>query len=148
MPLRNEPGFPVIINEVMASNNTSLKDPQDDFDDWIELHNTSEKEIDLSGKRLTDSLNPEDQWAIPANTIIPAGGYLIVWADNDKPSDNSLHAGFQLSKDGETVRLLNEEGSAVLDKLQFISLPPDVSFGRTPDGATRKLVKPTPGSAN
>ena len=30
---------PVVINELMASNLSSVADPQNQFDDWIELHN-------------------------------------------------------------------------------------------------------------
>src|SRR4030042_5136474 len=32
-------GVPVIINEVLASNDRHLADPQGQFDDWVELHN-------------------------------------------------------------------------------------------------------------
>jgi hypothetical protein len=45
---------PVVINEVMASNFSTLADPQGEFDDWIELRNVTDQAVDLSGWYLSD----------------------------------------------------------------------------------------------
>ena len=36
---------PIVINELMAANDTTLQDPQGEYDDWIELLNLSDQEI-------------------------------------------------------------------------------------------------------
>ncbi|MCJ7674344.1 MAG: dockerin type I domain-containing protein, partial [Sedimentisphaerales bacterium] len=35
----HEAGIAIVINEVLASNATTTKDPQGQYDDWIELYN-------------------------------------------------------------------------------------------------------------
>jgi hypothetical protein len=48
-----------------------------DRDQWIELHNQSDAEVDLSGWGLTNGI----LYAFDAGTRIPAGAYLVVAAD-------------------------------------------------------------------
>ena len=47
----------VVINEFMASNSTTARDQDGEYDDWIELYNNSSSAIDLSGYYLTDRNN-------------------------------------------------------------------------------------------
>lgn len=138
---------PVVINEVMASNTKTVKDPQGDFDDWVELHNRSDKPVDLSGKFLTDSKANPRKWAFPDGTVISANGYLIVWADNDKAKDG-LHASFKLSKGGESIVLVDADGVAALDTLRFDALADDVAYGLSPDSGKSLELAPTPGRSN
>jgi spore coat protein CotH len=137
---------PVIINELLASNTRAVADPQGDFDDYLELHNTSGESIDLSGHYLTDSRSSLRKWEFPAGTKIAGGGYLIVWADEDGKATPGLHASFKLSQKGETVYLVDsdENGNVILDSLEYPAQRTDVAFGR---GAGGKLepVTPTPG---
>jgi len=71
----------------MASNSAIAKDPQGQYDDWIELHNPTESAIDVGGLYLTDDLENPTQWRIPGGnptaTTIPARGFLLIWADED-----------------------------------------------------------------
>ncbi|MBP7476901.1 MAG: lamin tail domain-containing protein [Chitinophagales bacterium] len=67
----------VVINEIMASNTSIVKDNAGEFDDWIELYNTSNSAFDLSGFYLTDSSGDLKKWKIKKGTIIPAKGYAI-----------------------------------------------------------------------
>jgi hypothetical protein len=142
---------PVLINELMASNTASLTDPQGEYEDWIELFNASDKEVDLSGMYLSDKQNNLRKWAFPENTVISPGEYLIVWADEDGKDQPGLHANFKLSKSGEVVLLIDRDdrGNAILDVVEFGSQQDDVSIGRLPDGTGnfRKLAM-TPGGRN
>jgi spore coat protein CotH len=103
------PNTPVVINELMADNRTALPDPQGQFDDWIELHNITETTVDLTGRYLSDESNNPRKWPFPAGTTIPAGGYLIVWADEDGTDTPGLHASFKLAQDGEEVFLIDTD---------------------------------------
>lgn len=48
----------VAINEFMASNDNTVKDEAGEFEDWIELYNLTDKDINMSGFYITDnSLN-------------------------------------------------------------------------------------------
>ena len=47
-------GSRLVINEVVTANVSSASDPQGDADDWIEIYNSGDEEIDLSGYYLSD----------------------------------------------------------------------------------------------
>lgn len=142
---------PVIINELMASNASSIADPQGEFDDWIELHNITDEEVDLTGRHLSDESDNPRKWAFPAGTTIPPNGFLIVWADEDGGATPGLHASFKLSASQETLYLTDTDANlnAVLDSVSFSNQQTDLSYGRTtanPD--VWAIVSPTPGAAN
>jgi len=146
-------GVPLVINEFMASNNNSAQDPQGQYDDWIEIYNYSTDSFDIAGMYLTDNLSVPTKWRIYSDsrgaTIIPAGGYLLIWADNDT-ADAGLHANFKLSALGEEIGLFDVDGSALVDGVVFLDQTTDISYGRYPDanGVWRSISEPTPGAEN
>jgi hypothetical protein len=143
---------PVIINEVMASNNKTIQDPQNEYEDWIELLNIGDKEINLTGMYLSDNPDKPRKWAFPEGTTIAPESYLIVWADEDGADKPGLHANFKLSAGGESIFLVDtdERGNTILDTLTFESQEADISSGRFPDGTGEftAQLSPTPGSSN
>ncbi|MDE2714680.1 MAG: CotH kinase family protein [Verrucomicrobiota bacterium] len=124
------------INEIVSENQAAGKDPQGDYDDYIEIANTSDSEVDLSGKFLTDSKKIPRKWRFPKGTKIAAGGRLVVWADEDGKAKEGLHANFKLAKGGETIQLIDcdKDGNLILDEVEFAKLDPDSAFRRLPDG--------------
>ena len=127
---------PVVINEIMALNDSTVADPQGDYDDWVELVNITAETVDLSGMYLSD--NPENplKWRLPDGTVIGPGGFLLIWADEDGADTPGLHANFRLSASGEAVWLYDtdERGNVLLDSVSYDRLLADQSFGRHPDG--------------
>lgn len=120
----NAPG--VRIKRFMAINETTMADPQGDFDDWIELENLTDAPYNLTGHFLSDNPNNARKWQFPNNTFIPANGVLIVWADEDgQDSPAGLHANFKLDGDGEQILLVGPESQSnplldwVMYPLQF-----------------------------
>jgi len=136
----------VAISEFLASNKRTNKDPQGEFEDWIELFNYGNTDIDLSGMYLTDDPDNLSKWKIPTGALIQAGGYFVIWADKDGDNEG-LHANFKLSKDGEWIILTNSD--AIVDKIDFGPQMPDISSGRI-SGHTGKIknLHPTPDAAN
>lgn len=142
----------VRINEWMADNEGTIADPSDgQFEDWIELFNAGAAAIDLGGYTLSDDLTVPDKFTFPTGTIVPAGGYLLVWADNEEDTVGpGLHAGFGLSRNGDSIGLFAANGSLV-DSVSFGAQSADVSEGRFPngvDGPTIQMIHPTPGGPN
>jgi len=145
------PGTPVVINEFMASNLATLADPQGAYDDWIELHNVTDQEVDLSGHYLSDEPNNPRKWMFPAGTTIAPDGYLVVWADEDTTDSPGLHASFQLSAGGEEFYLADTDANfnAILDYVSYGAQTTDVSYGRSAaDADVWTSMTPTPGVAN
>lgn len=141
------PALGLVVNEILASSTgASLRDEAGDADDWIEIHNPTTAAVSLAGYTLTDVLTAPAAWAFP-DVQIPAGGYLIVWADNE-PTEGPLHATFKLSASGEAVGLFR--GGAEVDAVTFGAQTTDVSTGREPDatGAFAAFPSPTPGARN
>ncbi|HUT29502.1 MAG TPA: lamin tail domain-containing protein, partial [Sedimentisphaerales bacterium] len=146
-----ENAWPVVINEFMASNDTTLEDPDDagDFPDWIELYNGGPLAIDLGGMYLTDNLDSPTKWEIPGGVTIGPGEYLIFYAD-DEESQGDTHTSYKLSADGEEIGLFDTDGTTRIDSIVFGPQVTDVSYGRYPDGSDnwRFLATGTPGAEN
>lgn len=136
----------VLVSELMASNGSSHQDENGDFDDWVELHNQGELEVELLGWRIADENDYAKAFEFTESTIIPAGGFLVIWAD-DEPEQGPLHATFKLSSSGETVILYGPNGE-IVHQLQFPPLDADVSYGLDAENNYSTLDAPTPGSAN
>ncbi|MBP7948254.1 MAG: lamin tail domain-containing protein [Verrucomicrobiales bacterium] len=146
---------PVTINEWMADNaaDSAFSDPADgSHEDWFELHNAGPTPVNLSGFLLTDTTANLSQFQIPAGTTIPAGGWLLVWADNE-PEQNGItpgqvHTNFRLNAGGEQIALCTPDGT-VVDLVTFGPQPTNQSHGRYPDGTAAILTPvPTPGKRN
>lgn len=123
---------PVVINEILASNVNAETDEANQHEDWIELYNTSILSFDLSGFYLTDNPSNLAKWAIPAGTVIPPNGYLIVWADEDG-NQGPLHSNFKLAASGEFLALLDTSLNFV-DTLNFPQQTTDMGYARVPNG--------------
>ena len=97
----------LVINEFMASNDTTIADTSGEFADWVEIYNPSDEAIDLAGMTLSDG---DDFSVIPTGfpdiTTIPAGGFIFVWFDKD-PEEGPLHVNAKLSDGGESVILFD-----------------------------------------
>jgi hypothetical protein len=138
-------GQGLLINEFMADNLTTIADQNGEYDDWVEIYNSGHSTISLSGYYLSDDDNLT-RWPFP-DTAIPAGGFLIVWADDDA-GQAGLHASFKLSSYGEAVNLIGP-GTIMVDSISYGPQMTDISYGRYPDGAgSFRYMYPTFSAAN
>jgi len=144
---------PVVINEVLADNQTVLEDPDEpeEFPDWIELHNPGPVPIDLAGKYLTDDLADPFKFRISAGLVVPAGGFVLFYADDD-PEQGPFHANFKLSRNGESIGLFDVDatGNQPIDTHTFGPQTADASERRYPNGGDRWITfgTPSPGRAD
>jgi hypothetical protein len=122
----------VVINEVMSNNISAVTDNSGKYEDWIELYNTTNTPVSTAGLFLTDTLDLLHKWELP-NYLIPAGGYAIVWADEDG-GQGDLHANFKLSNFGEQLVLTNAD-SVVIDSITYLPQADDIAFARSPNGS-------------
>jgi len=130
-PVPQWPLGAVVINEVLAHSD----DP--DRGDWIELHNTTATDIDISGWFLSDDPAVPEKYVIPGdpstpmdpgNTVLPAGGY-IAFNEIDH-----FGAAFGLSELGDEVLLSSCDLTGALgtyrDSVVFGATANSVTLGR------------------
>jgi len=122
----------VVLNEAQSANVTTQADQDGEFDDWVELFNTSAQPVDLNGYGLSDDPSQPMKWTFP-DTLVPPNGFLVVWADDDLLQDG-LHANFKLAGSGEGLVLSGPDG-VTRDQVALPFLSADGSFGRYPNGA-------------
>ena len=142
----------VIINEILAKNDTGLSDGNGLRHDWIELQNQGATSVDMSGWCLTDDEENPQQWCFPTGTHLAAGDYLLVYASKLSGTDISegeLHAPFSLKTGGEYLALFKPNG-ALADSLdpKYPQQTADVSYGRNSNDALRYFPTPTPNAGN
>lgn len=152
---------PVVINEVMASNKSVIKDSNSEYSDWIELYNRSNFTCDLSGKYLSDSKKNLTMYKIPDGVSIEANSYLIIWCTGIEGYINEqYYAPFKIS-DGDTVYFTDSDGESIIDKIKVEETSTDESIGKTDNnsneiavfkestpmrsniGAAQKILKPS-----
>lgn len=150
---------PVKINEVSPANDMYVNEYMKK-DDWVELYNTTDADIDASGLYLSDNPAKPKKYQITAeegvNTIIPAHGHLVVWCSK-RMSFNQLHASFKLSNDDGQQVLLTAGSDFVkangtlyaaypdtprefTDVLTYNTTAADNTVGRYPDGSNAYYV--------
>ncbi len=140
----------VYVNEIVASNTNIILDPDfGAYADYIEIYNAKNSAVDLSNWYMTDNLGSPTKWQFPANTTIPAKGFLLIWADSKNTVLNGIHTNFGLSKNGEAVGLYNSD-AYMIDTVTFPSLPDNMAYQRNGDGGTLWIITDmvTPGVAN
>ena len=128
---------PVCINEVSGSN-SSFVNEYGKKNDWVELYNTTNEEIDVEGMYLSDDVTKPQKYQITkgstnANTKIPAHGFLIVWCDKLATTDRALHASFKIAGDGG-VLMLTAADKSWTDELYYGAHDASTTVGRYPDG--------------
>lgn len=128
----------VVINELMASNSTTVTDQDGEYEDWVELYNNTSTSISLNGYYLTDDANDLMKYQFP-NVTIDGDGYIIVWLDGD-PLQQGLHTDFKLSASGEELLLVNAN-LQVVDKVVFGAQTTDISYARFPNGTGEFVAK-------
>ena len=126
----NETG--VYITEVMASND-SVAVLGGNYVDWVEIYNSSQSTVDLSGYGLTNRLTRARKWQFPSGTLIYPGEYKIILLDDNSAltTASELHASFKLARDGGDVVCLSDPTGKILDKMILPLIPTNISYGRT-----------------
>ena len=123
----------VWISEVLASNEKTSTYANAGYTDWIEIYNSSDTSVDISGWGLSDNQGRGRKWQFPYGTIIGAGEYKVILCDRDtaKSSTAELHSSFKIGRTaGEIITLADPTGK-VLDKIVLPEMKTDVSYGRT-----------------
>ena len=140
----------LLINEIMATPRSGLRDEDGDLSDWIELYNSGTTPFDLSNLALSDNPDRPLKWLFPEGAVVKPGSYYVVFASgkNKLGAGGFPHTNFSLSGEGETIILSTRQGQ-LLDRVQYANMPLDQSYGRDPNtGNWQVFPTGTPGAAN
>lgn len=136
----------LIINEAMTSNYSYLVQNGNNYYDWIELYNNSNKDIKLSDYYLTTTSNTPKMYNLPDVTIKAKEYYILMASGDSNLSNNSYkHTNFKLSEN-EGLFLYNS--NKVVDSIFISNIPVGQSYGRTNGSGLYYFSSPSPGKAN
>ncbi|MGV9768635.1 lamin tail domain-containing protein [Microbacterium sp. NPDC003461] len=110
---------PVVINEVETNG---------DDTDWVELYNTGDADLDLSGFRFRDNDASRTPYALPAGSLLPAKGFFVI--DQAQGADPGFDFGLG---DGDEAWLFEPDGVTVVASASW-GAHAKVTYGLCPDG--------------
>lgn len=128
----------LVINEVMSAN-AFLLDEHDEYDDWLELYNTTDYSISLNDLYLSNDPANLTKWALPS-AVLEGDRYAQVWLDDS--TQGAYHANFDLDDSGDSLWLSYGNGT-VIDSIVLGQQYNATSFGRYPNG-TGNFVEMVP----
>ncbi|MBU1167880.1 lamin tail domain-containing protein, partial [Patescibacteria group bacterium] len=124
----------VVISEIMPN-----PEGPESSEEWIELHNQGDVDVNLGFWQLDDQPEGSKAYQIPADTIILAQSYLVFYNKESKISLNNSE---------DQARLLDPEGKLKSDMTYEETAKENISFIRTSDNALKWTNTPTPGLPN
>ncbi|HSH01216.1 MAG TPA: CotH kinase family protein [Anaerolineae bacterium] len=140
----------VRLHEIVGDTRMVYEDPAEagEYPDWIELHNSGDEPLSLAGFSLTDNWVEPMKSPLDPSLVIPAGGYLRLWADDDVEQGVD-HLNFKLSKYGASVALYADNGRVLVDRIELGRFIFNVSWGREgAEGPWRLQTCMTPAADN
>ena len=153
----------LVINEIQSVNDTTIADSYGEYNDWFEIYNGGGYDCDLSWLYISDDPSDLARYQFPAGTMIPSGGFLVVWADEHSWQDG-YHLPFRLSGNGDSLYFSrqpaedqmdvigspNSDAPRLIDFKYFGAIEPDRSLGRVSDGGSEWSILEycTPGWSN
>ncbi|MCH9021691.1 MAG: CotH kinase family protein, partial [Planctomycetes bacterium] len=148
---------PLVINEFMAANGSSVLDGDGNSSDWVEVVNVTGRTFNLDGWYLTDNPTNLTKWTFHGGQELLPGEYIVVFAsgqltDTYVDPGGSMHTNFKLKADAEYVALVRPDGVTIVSEYgtggsNYPSQKTDISYGLY-NGEERYFAIPTPGAAN
>lgn len=135
---------PIELSEILPSNRT-YPAPNGEFLDYIELRNTTDSPIDISGYMIGDQPDTVG-YTFPNGTVVQAHSYIVCWCD--KESDSARYAKFGISKKGEDIIYLYNSSNVLIDSYAVPMVNDNVPLIRQADGSWVNGTHASPGFEN
>jgi hypothetical protein len=136
------------ISEVVSENDDVALDEGGGSPDYVEIRNTGETPLDVSGLVLTGYFfTKNERYVFPAGTLLAPRQPVIIWCDNN-PDQGPFHAPFKINNDGDHLYLSRiNSSSQVLSLIDGVDVPPlgdNVAWTRAGAGGLWAENWPTP----
>jgi hypothetical protein len=117
-----------------------MPNPQgaDETDEWVELYNSNNLEIDLSSWQLQDITGTITTFTIPSGTTILSNNFLVFKRPETK---------IMLNNDEDGINLLTPD-KKIIHSTRFSKAPLGQSYSKTSSGEWQWNITPTPGHEN
>mgnify|MGYP003683082825 FL=1 len=142
----------IVINEYSAANYDTYTDNYGEYEDWVELYNTTAAPVDISGWALSDKVSNPLKWIIPSSFIVPAGGTALVYCSGrDEVIGLNAHSNFKITQTkGSEVFMLSDGGGVLQDSIRVFANQNSHTRGRDTDGSAiwSVFVNGTPNATN
>lgn len=137
----------LVISEIMVNNRGYCAHNGGRYYDWIELHNTSDKDINLKDYALSSKYGDLSEGKLP-DKVVRAGGYCVIMCSGEEVLSTSLypHVNFKIGNDGEEI-FLSKKGE-IVDAVYFKNIKTGFSYGRTDRGGFFYMASPSPAAQN
>jgi competence ComEA-like helix-hairpin-helix protein len=122
----------VFINEILPN-----PEGADETNEWIEIYNSNNFDVDLSGWQIQDRTGTIATFTIPSITKILATGFLVFKRPETK---------IMLNNDGDGINLITPDGK-IIDSVGFLSAPIRQSYNKH-NNDWAWSTNPTPGATN
>jgi len=109
----------ILINELVPS-----PEGKDELEEWLELKNTNNQEVDISGWKIQDTIGSTKTYIFPEATKIKAQGYLVLTRPVSK---------ITLNNSGDGLQLIQPNGN-IIDTVTYEKAPLGQSYNRTESG--------------
>ena len=139
----------VVVNEAQVTNVNTVHDLQYQFESWIEVYNPNAYQVNLGGYQISiNGVSYTIPQTNPYYTAIPAGGFVLLWCDNDL-ADGTNHLPQTLTT-GSVIQIIGPDNSTIDTYTLPSTIPSDQSYGRQSDGSPTSIVFsiPTPRVSN
>ncbi len=145
-PSPPSPAPPIVINEFLPAPAGTVDWDGDGVadanDEWVELYNPLDREVDISGWQLDDEDGGSPPYTIPAGRVLPPKGFLVLY---------KRETGISLNNSGDSVRLLDPNGN-LIDTITYpaVHRTDKHSWSRTVDGGSTwtDTYPPSPNAPN
>jgi hypothetical protein len=113
----------VIINEIMFKSA-----PNQDTDDWIELYNAGDTDVDISGWVLKDDSDKRN-FAVAESTVLKKGEYLVLIESEEKfknihPNINNYFGEFTFGFGTEDMVRIYDKSGKLIDSVKYSNAAP------------------------
>ena len=142
----------IVSNEYSAANYDTYLDNYGEYEDWVELFNTTSSAIDVNGWYLSDKANNPTKWMVPSSLIIPPNGTVIIFCSGrDELIGGNAHTNFKITQTkGNEVFILTNNLNVFQDSVRILPNQKSHTRGREINGSNiwSVFINGTPNANN